>query len=1392
MTIPIKLPEINIPDVANDISLQQWLTGKGNAASFLKQHPDISSYIKKNRLKKTVATIAQATNVLRAQKRAELLPKGREISGIGSDAQRLLIYGECIVGGTITFIDSRVNNQYLDLIVSIAGHDIDSVQKLILDEYEVVFNSGSSGWAKTLRHRVTGELVTSPTDFIFMQPTLGADDQAAIGDLSALNSRWTSMHKQSGVAHAYIILVWNAEIFGDGMPDISFQVRGKKVYDPREDLNRYTATANLIIADYLTNTRYGMGVSWDRIDIASLTAAANIDDQTVTLQGGGTEYRYTINGYIEMGAQSHVSVLEQLCAACGGSTTYANGKWTFWPAAWRTPVVDLTEDDFRGPIKMQSMVSRDAIFNTVKGKFVDSSQRYIETDYPVVKNATYLDLDGEEIIQEIDFPFVSTAPTCQRLAKLELERNRQGIQIEMLASLKAYEVQVGENLTITFDRYAWEEKEFEVVKSNFVVIESGGSPELVVALSLRETAEGVFSWNYWEETTVDVAPNTNLPSPFSTPVITGLMAYSGTSELYRRGDGTIAPRVRLTWDAISDYFVTSGGFVEIQFKLSADATYLDSPRIPASSNTTYLIDVRDGAYYDIRVRGLNAFGTAGDWSYYHNYLVIGKTEPPEDVATLSYVVNEYGIDFSWPDVSDIDLSYYEVRLGSVWATGVSQAKSDSDKLRLSTRATGTYVYKIKAFDTSGNESVTEATATVIIAAPIIVSGSSNFNGGSIFLDWADAVNGAWATEDYTVSYGDVYASSTFIAKVKASQFSIIANWSGGRRFWVSPNDIYGNAGTPFSFDVNVVVPLAVSGLSAKTIDNNILLSWTASATGSLPIDYYQVKKGATFGAAVLIGTTSATYTTYFEIVSGDYIYWVTAVDTAGNISAESYIAVAVDQPADFILRANETFVLEDAETLTNVYVDDDGTLLLPVNTTETWEEHFGGPNAGDPNKNFVLVGGSQFILVDQDLGESFQDKIDDGYTIFAQPTPSTALYEQTQDIGTMITGGALVRIDLVTEIIAAGLTLTPTLSVSDDNSTWRDYAGVYSVFEADFQYVKISIAATGGGTALTRISSVALSVSVKIKRDSGSVEALASDPTGTEVTFGKTFLDIVGTPQVTTTEIIRAAEQWGTGNRLTAGDQTDFEPGNGDFTIAGWVKLQANVSPNYVTLAQKWSNASEREYLLATDPTNAGKFTFFVSSDGSAVSATVPCANLGTPPLNTWIFVACWHDATANVIGIRVNRLEPETAAFSAGIHAGTRTAEFALGGRSDSASQSLIGQMKNWGVWKGRVLSSSDLNSLYDCGFQKYSELSGAMTTSMVGFWALNEASGTREDAHSSNHDLTVSGTVGARILPLQGIVDFTDVPNPTTFEAYVFTESQIRVSASASWYADGFTNIG
>lgn len=994
---------------------------------------EINKWLKKHKLKKTQINITKATSALRAEKQQDSLPAGRDVSYTGSDVPRQVIYGEVKVGGTIVFLDSRGNNQNIDIVIAVATHEINAITHLYMDDCEVRFQSGTDGWSSVL-WKPDGTIIDI-TNKIFMRVATGSDSQSAISDLITANpTKWTSEHRLRGVAHVYISMVWDAFLFGDGIPDISFRVEGKKVYDPRTATYRYAPNPALCIADYLTSTRYGVGVNYAaRIDEDSsaggLIDAADCCDEAVPLQAGGTEWRYSCNCYFNTD-EAHGTVLERMAAAMGGHITYSNGKWKFWPGKWREPVLTLTEDDLRSSVRFQVMAPRDDIFNAVRGTFASAAKDYIETDYPVVKNSYYASLDGEEIFENIDFHFVTSPTTCQRLAKLELERIRQGIQVEVEVSPKAFQAQVPETIAITLDRYGWDAKTFEVTKADFILKQSAEAQEIVVSLSLRETAEGVFEWNYWEETIADVAPNTNLPSPFNVPDVVGLALASGTDVLYQRGDGTIVPRIRVTWNAFNDFFLTSGGRVEIQYRLTGDSDWQEEIPIPASSTSTYIVDVQDGTYYDVRVRAVNTFGRPSNWSTIEMYFVVGKTEPPNNVSGFAAAVNEYGIQLVWTAVSDLDIAFYEIWKGSAFGTGTLIGQERTTRRVLPLFETGTHTFYIKAVDTSGNYSVSASTVSVIITPPTLSAAAAAFEGPNLILSWAQASMGTWAINDYLIYYGDEFETATFLVSLKGTSYSQIVSYGGARTFWIQPRDAYGNLGDAVPVDTNVISPFVIQNLRPEVIDNNVLLRWTAPAASTLPIAKYVVKKGDEYASAEEIGEKTATFFAIFELLANRYTYWIEAVDTAGNHGLPLGITVSVNEPPDFQLISSVE--LTNGDVLTNV-LERNGRIIGPVNTVRTFENHFSIHGWSTPD-----------------------DQVMAGYPIYVQPTKTYGRWQKTHDLGTTLTN-VLIHLDFTRTDIADSVVLTYKIAYSADELSWTEVENVSAVLADVVRYIRIRL-----------------------------------------------------------------------------------------------------------------------------------------------------------------------------------------------------------------------------------------------------------------------------------------------------------------------------------------------
>ena len=148
---------------------------------------------------------------------------------------RTIVYGKCRVSGTIVYLSTTgTTNQYLHIIVTLAGHEIQAIDEVYFND-ELVPLTGNT-----------------PTGFYNgvarINKKLGVPGDTADADLiydtnnpPLTDGRWTTAHKLSGIAYLYVRLTWDAEKFPSGIPNISAVIRGKKVLDPRTGNTAYAA-----------------------------------------------------------------------------------------------------------------------------------------------------------------------------------------------------------------------------------------------------------------------------------------------------------------------------------------------------------------------------------------------------------------------------------------------------------------------------------------------------------------------------------------------------------------------------------------------------------------------------------------------------------------------------------------------------------------------------------------------------------------------------------------------------------------------------------------------------------------------------------------------------------------------------------------------------------------------------------------------------------------------------------------------------------------------------------------------------------------------------------------------------------------------------------------------
>ena len=158
-------------------------------------------------------------------------------------------------------------NTQLDQVITLAGHQITGIDEVWLDDEQVLFGASPDPKWSTQIYNPDRNTYRVADHKVYVELNNGAAGNPALATLIARTTKWTSAHKQSGRAHLLLTLVSDAVLFPDGMPDATFTVRGKPVIDLQTLIPSYTDNAARIIADYLTDSVYGLGYDYDDIEL---------------------------------------------------------------------------------------------------------------------------------------------------------------------------------------------------------------------------------------------------------------------------------------------------------------------------------------------------------------------------------------------------------------------------------------------------------------------------------------------------------------------------------------------------------------------------------------------------------------------------------------------------------------------------------------------------------------------------------------------------------------------------------------------------------------------------------------------------------------------------------------------------------------------------------------------------------------------------------------------------------------------------------------------------------------------------------------------------------------------------------------------------------------------
>ena len=575
--------------------------------------------------------------------------QGYQVNGITSAGAIANIYGTTRVGGVVFYQETTDSNKYLHRCIALAGHEVNSISTIYLNDEAVTLN-GSGYVTAPAQYCSDG---TQSTSKVRILTHLGASDQAADSTLiSESDGLWTSNHRARGIAYLYARFEFDADAFPNGVPTVTAIVQGKKVYDPRTSSTAHSANAALCLRDYLISA--GIAAS-SEIDDTLFSTAANICDESVSLNTVGTQARYTTNGTFTADTAPK-DAIDNLLRSMGGMIWYSQGKWGCKAAAYTTPVTTLDEDDLRSGLQIQTRHSRRDGFNKVTGIFRGPESNYFQTNYPALESSEFLAADGGlETELELNLPFVDTSQQAQRISKIALYRNREQLRITGSFGMKALQLAVGDLVKITNTRLGFDAKPFEVSEWRFGL---GSDMALEVNMTLQEISSGVFAWDA-DETAFETN-NTTLLSPFNVPSVSV----------------TLTQEYRIINEHVTNVLVANIGsgnpervdYVEVFYKKSTDSDFSilgtgDLGRFEIMDIDAPLANSSEQITYNVKARAISALGVKGSYTSQSKVIEADVTGPSAP-TNFSKQLSGGALFLSWDASPDLDLSYYKVHHSS--------------------------------------------------------------------------------------------------------------------------------------------------------------------------------------------------------------------------------------------------------------------------------------------------------------------------------------------------------------------------------------------------------------------------------------------------------------------------------------------------------------------------------------------------------------------------------------------------------------------------------------------------------------------------------------------------------------------------------------------------------
>lgn len=547
-----------------------------------------------------------------------------------------------------------------------------------------------------------------------------------------------------------------------GFPNITATIKGRKIYDPRNTTTTWSNNPALCLADFITNTTYGMDktVNYDSVGIV-----ANDCD----VLAGGIEKLRQLDLCIDT-VQSVNSWLDTL-------RTYAG--------CWVVPDGNnfkLVSDKPGVPI---------ASFSHTAGNIQDigSLKKRGVQNTPTVMMLTYRDIsskpdrDGLAVVRaagvengtvrrresSISLPGITRYSQAVREAT---ERLNKLLLNDLTFTLSVFDeglaLEVGDIITVSHP-IGITDKPMRILG---ISGESGR-----YTLDLIEYDYSVYASFVTDAPTY---ADTSLDNPITPPAVTSV---SMVEEVFQQQNGTYSSRWRVTWVDDNEYSYTDYYRAELwgEGKLIYRSDVTQDFEWPTPA-------IQEGINYTAKVANVSTLGILSDYTT-TSKVALGKQSAPGNVTSMSAFEAGGRVYITWLPAIDIDIWKYEIRyspVGGTWETAIPLDRVDALRLQIDQLPVGTWALYVKCVDSVGNYSVKAASANVTVSSDAsaflidtFVQDSPTLTGMVEYTLHPVDPRRFFVTED-AVAFGTKYSAalSTYTNPMASYHASMTSTWLG--------------------------------------------------------------------------------------------------------------------------------------------------------------------------------------------------------------------------------------------------------------------------------------------------------------------------------------------------------------------------------------------------------------------------------------------------------------------------------------------------------------------------------------------------------------------------------------------------------------------------------------